>query len=1373
MDTTATPHLDENLNQLHESVRKFFSESYDTQKNKWKHLDGSFREIEEHLAVVLIYDFLGETDGFDVQHSKPLNSDEDKAKYGSDLMKTALEAAHNKGVNTVSLNNLADDISNHNPNSHGSDIPDEERERIGRKAVLDGLKVVIALLADRALTGSLSSYVQAQFLKLHNILLHSQQLLSPGHTDPEVRNRVRRGFQEVFKGKAHLPAEGDFDYVLILPEHPDEKLIQHLKPLMMIMRWSIVVDYGFENGITYKACRELSDIEISNTALVGQLSEVKTNWLFLNGRQPQTSPRERRQMFKDLSRSILQMKNIIVFDLTHDKGEAEKALLKVWELFNAGPEEEPSDHTTVFSTVLNASGDLAQKLKQSDYQVNMVALDISADDFVSTLVEERWLPSESGSRINLNSLSYLAAGMKFMDTPVDDEKTTIWDSFYSGRTLSVKDMENGCDVYPRGNRQELLKFSDRIKDALSAPDGSVFYLYHQPGAGGTSLARRLAYDFAQKCQNPEVLPVFLTKFDPLSTVEMLSQLSEAAGARITLLVIADDKEINESEFQNIAQSITRKGAHCIFLRIRHILSGDSTQIPRQSFFLASSIRDGNELERFDHKFRNAYSPYLQSKVIDHSLAEIHSVYDKWNAVEMIYYPYTFCERMNKENQDAVFEVPDSFVSNWFSSIKSDELKTLCGYIALAYRFSASKAVDIYSLSSVWRRKDIATLDAYPADDVAAVNKILKVSDEDYIGNGESTLRAPRYAAFAEKILTAWMPAWSTRLSSLAVEFIKSLPTELTDRDHRLLMDLFIQQAAVYGRPDDDKRRNINDRFSPLIGHILDNESLDGAKAVFQALIERYPTDLFYRIHYARLLFEYAHSIEAEPDDANFREAISIIKDVLDRKNDSDSFHHIAGMYWRRIAKARARAALHKNENERTAYIGDITDAADKALRYFDNCNELNRGTSSYGFVSTAELIITALRDIKRLLPPAMHTGMLDEEPYMSYLETLDNTIQHLDRPQFHFELASGDKLDDLRQEYLNLIGDIDKAIDNSRRKFETASDADRKRAYGHRTVTLMIENENKRKKRMSRFELYSNMDKNVRGELSSILKILSDSGDIRSAEQYFHLCRYTRHDQLTDGPTYAALKQWEGLSIEKENQQHRLMASFYLYVCYAVKILNLGSERNRQLEEEHLKYRNICRDLVERLDEEPYTQIAFAGKEHIDTWDSILDPTEAYTVDVRRQRTYTARCRREDALILGMDRNQGDCEINFLKKISFSCKGIVGDAIGSVLRNGVIGFRYRGVGLYDFTTPKNIGIPTASFLPSRQKKAPQSTTEPVAAVRDMSPDKDKDKKASANDLFRTESEKAPRPTLKILGKIELPESQVRKKKSKAGKKERH
>ena len=108
------------------------------------------------------------------------------------------------------------------------------------------------------------------------------------------------------------------------------------------------------------------------------------------------------------------------------------------------------------------------------------------------------------------------------------------------------------------------------------------------------------------------------------------------------------------------------------------------------------------------------------------------------------------------------------------------------------------------------------------------------------------------------------------------------------------------------------------------------------------------------------------------------------------------------------------------------------------------------------------------------------------------------------------------------------------------------------------------------------------------------------------------------------------------------------MASFYLYVCYAVKILNLGSERNRQFEEEHLKYRDICRDLVERLDEEPYTQVAFAGKEHIDTWDCILDPTEAYTVDVRRQRTYTARCRREDALIVGMDRNQGDCEIIFL-----------------------------------------------------------------------------------------------------------------------------
>ena len=1363
MDNMPTPRLDDRLAQLSEKIQTFFRNSYQPNKYTWESLDANFRKIEESIASVVIYGFLGEEDGYHEQHMD--NSEDSWAKYGKQLLDTAISAAREKGVDTTAMDNMSSDIGMHNLNSHGGDVSRDVRESKGREAVLKGLDVVLELFADTSLTNGIPSKVRDEFHRFYLILQHAKALLSPAHTNPDVSKLVRDAVCGIFHNELGFPPAGDYDYVLILPENPDEKLVEALKPLFLIMRWSIVIDFSYENGAFYNACKELENISLSNTALTKQLSEIKTNWLFMNGRHPDTPRREVRELLKKLNRHILQMKNIIAIDLTRDKQNAVNALEKTWALFSPAPGAEPSDNTTVFSIAHNSIGDLKAKLSNADYDVTLVSLDLASADFVSAIVNDRLLPVELKDMVRHNNIPYLSAGIKFLDTGTDSPKDMIWDSFYSGRPLSVKDLDNDCDVFPRGNGRKLLAFQESIKDALSSPEGHTFYLYHQPGAGGTTLVRRLAYNYRQKCQNPEVLPVFLSRFDAISTVDMIAQLSETAGARTTLLIVADDKEINETDFQSISNNIRKKGIHCVLLRISHVLSEEQIGRARNSFFLPSRLKSPDELERFDYKFKTAYGHHLSANAINASINDIHSAFDKDKSVEMIYYPYTFCEQMHEENKDPVFTVPDSFVHKWFTSIKSRELQDLCGYIALVYHFSASKAADIYSLSSVWQKDTATTLEHYSADDLSAMDKILKVSLEEFIGSGKSTLRAPRYAAFADKILNAWRPGWSATLSSLAVDFINALPAELTERDHRILMDMFIQQIQTAAKAEDESRRQIKDRFSLLIGHILTSEGLDGAKSVFKALMEKYDTDPFYRIHYARLLFEYAHSSEAEPDDANLTEANTIIREVLQQNETVDSFQHIAGMYWRRMAKAIARVGKNTHRFDPIDIVNDITSATGKALRCFEKCNEINHCTSSYGFVSTAELIISTLKDARSLLPPAMRIDLLDKNPYFTYMDILDSTLLHLSRPQFADEFSNNDKLDWLRGEYLKLVGDIDRAFGLSKQKFESASDPTAKCLYGRRAVSLLLERE--RKTGSSRYQTYSNMTPEALNELTSILKPLAQSGDLRSAEQYFQLCRYTRHDQLTDGVTFNALKQWEGLSIEKNSQEQQLMASFYLYVCYAVKVLNLKDESNRQLKDEYLKYRDKCRQLVENLSEESYSQLAFAGNEHVNTWDCILDPSEAYTIDAHRLRTYTVRCRRENALIVGLDGKQGDCEIRHLTKISFSRKGIHSDAIGNELKNGVIGFRFRGAGLYDFANPDVVTPAPYTSLAHQSRKSSDSvaTMEEAGTIPTARSDKrTKVKTTPQPEIYRTESEMKPIPAPTILGKIDIDNINKRDKK---------
>ena len=226
------------------------------------------------------------------------------------------------------------------------------------------------------------------------------------------------------------------------------------------------------------------------------------------------------------------------------------------------------------------------------------------------------------------------------------------------------------------------------------------------------------------------------------------------------------------------------------------------------------------------------------------------------------------------------------------------------------------------------------------------------------------------------------------------------------------------------------------------------------------------------------------------------------------------------------------------------------------------------------------------------------------------------------------------------------------------------------------------------------------------------------------------------------------------------NLQHKLMSSFYLYVSYAIRILNNPNERDINLENNYNQYRSECRELVEKLDEEQYMQIAFAGNEYINQWDCVLDPAEAYTLDPKRQRNYSSKCRRENAVIKDLEGTQGDCWIGTLKKISFSRKGLHEDSKGKMLTNGVVGFRFRGIGLYDFSAPvSEYRAPDRrTFASQYQPNRPAVEKTPSLSEVQTYPVKAAEKRAP--EIYRTETEIAGIKAPKVIGKIDL--SQIKK-----------
>lgn len=1352
MASSCTFRIDDRLHQLKEEVISFFKMCYDPEKNKWKNLDGRLRFIEEHIGGVIIFDVAGETDGHNAQVNIK-NGSEEVAIYGINILTKAVEICKNHGI-TALPDKIKDDLSNHNSNSHGGDITSEKRETDGKKSVTDSLDVLVPYMTVEAQKESgFSTKLKEAFLNLGNYLKSAQRLLSTIPVDSVTNQTVTNAVCEFTGHTPYFPAGNDYDYVMILPENPDDSFIEALQPLTAV-RWTIIADPGYVDGKIYSHWYNIESGDINDTELMGRLSDVKLNWLFINGRIRGTTKKEVREIFKKLSTNPLRLKNIIIFDLCSDKTVSTNTIKRIWDLFNPNSDRDTSDNSTIFSIGMGCQTTVERNLLEEGYSFKYKGLDITPTNFVRSLVEGHMIEPEPiyGFTRLRNPQRYLEAGIKFLDTDSDSERKSISEDFYWGLQITKQELEEDKDVHPRGRGTMLRNFRDKIKDALIVPEGQIFTLHHQPGAGGTTVARRLAWDLEQNMQNPGTITAFVSRYDAIRTVDMLSNLAEETGDRTNILIILDDKEINESEFKNIRTDLRKKGVVCVFLRLRHRISKDVRLDAENDFFLSSHIENNKEKRLFDSKFSGAFQKWLSTKTIEEIIEEIENSGNR-DQVEMIYYPYAFCDKVQRGNRSASFVAPDSYVSKWFESIESGELRDFCGYTALIYRFTASKGTNLYSLASLWQTDERATLASYPERDQNAMSNILKMTQEESVERMYSNMWAPRYAAFTEKILDSWSKTWRDTLSELAINLIEALPDKLIDGDKELLMDLFILQTQLVENVED--RRDYEDRFSPLIRHILkSSEGVEGASNVFKKLMGKYPEDGYYKIHYARLKFEYAAAHEALSDDASFKEALTMINEVLSENDDKDDFQHIAGMYWRRIAKTIFRRRNDATEDT-ALIIDDIRQATDKALTYFNRCNELNHGISVYGFVSTAELLCSTLKDVSKLLPPEQKKSFLDMEPFSEYLFQLDDTLTHMSRAHFEVELRERkDKIETIRNDFLKLQGNLDDALNHAKSQYKKAEDSKTKKIFGHRTISLMLIEEYGEQKK-SRFQIYTHMNPMLLKELTGILSDLANDGDLMSAENIFHLYRYTRHDHLGEGETFSALKKWYSMACTADNLQHKLMSSFYMYVSYAIRILNNPNERDINLEDNYNRYRSECRELVEMLDEERYMQIAFAGNEYITLWDCVLDPAEAYTLDSKRQRNYSPKCRRENAVIKDLEGTQGDCWIGTLKKKSFSRKGLHEDSKGKMLTNGVVGFRFRGIGLYDFSAPasEHKTLDRRIFTSQYQPNRPAVEKAPAAFEVQTHHVKAADKRAP--EIYRTETEIAGIKAPKVIGKIDL------------------
>ena len=1339
MPTSLSPKYDDQLKQLNEKVSDHSKNIFE--KRNWKSCDEVIRHLYEGLATTTIYAVKGETDGHDSLHTDPPHNT--KPRHSSGLLTTAKDKCRDAVIPSAitsverAWEDLINDFSSHNPQSHSNVGTNKERETNGYKNVKRGVSLLIDFLTDKIqnIPGWPAGTPTDMLFKFKEIGKRLQLILpyiTHRATALELSTEIKEDLSALL-GIPTLPDRNQTYYALILPANPSEKLRKALQPLM-IFHWNFILDFGNQTSIgsIFPIWNQTVTERLNVLTDVKYLSDSLINWIFMRKGDGTGSKMDARKLFNHLAAHKLPDRNIIVFDLNEKSKEGFEALAGLWRLIAEPDDSQLSEKSFIFSVPESSGDSMETLLDEEDYKVGgLREISSDASDFMSALYGADSFPISPAPLSDIipegKRQQFLDGGLKFLDSDETYIKKALWDNFYAGRLITKSELGKQYDVFPRGEESRYRRFYRALKEGLSSMASREFFIRHLPGAGGSTLVRRMAFDLEQE-NDRNVITLWVSRWNPAKTPEQIKQLAQHLSKNLPgiqrWLVISDDKELNADEYSNLKNYLSRQNIPALFLRITHITTLKNSGNEPNILYLDSYIVSEREKEAFNDKFTKAFADVINRQEAAEIIGKIMKSRRGRQFPEMINYPYGFTEEARqKTNLNILPE--DSYATKWLDTLSTQELKDTVGLIAFIYYFTNSQAIDINALRKLW---DKSGHDFFPsslsAEDADAVSHLIKISAEEGAAVDSSSLYAPRYGAFASQILDGWRPAWSSQIADITLMLIDTLPSSDEEMFHSILSSMLTSQSWQSNEPDRvSSRKNFKDRISPLINAILEKGgNAANVILIFNKLIEKYPDREFWKIHKARFLFEYASETDRKPDDKLFTDARKIIEDIFTAESVEDLCYHIAGVFWKRFEKA---TYLHRKDNlstqeERENLIQDILYIGHQGIERFKEYNEAVNGNNSYGYISGAELttsLIEHIAELRRL----KGKELLTDAELRPLMEIRNDFLDPLEESEELSNSYTKSQITNLTSRFSKLIGKREDAIQHLITGFHEFSDDSRSQAMlGHQAVSMMLTPKDTDYIPESLKDKYKNLSTEEVRESEKILKILRDNnGDLMAARKLFYLYRYTGRDSLESSQTTDALRIWSSMAESQKSVPDILKASFLQYVRYAASIID-SPANDTSLLDEYRKWLKKSKELGESLEKNTGVPLLFLSRTEPGRWSSLLDPSEACEKK-NKKLTYRDVCRRFVAELVEVNYTHQICRIGNLTEVSFAYRNLTQNDIGTKeLYNGVLGFRYSGPGMYDQQV-RPIGVSTlAESAPSTSVAESTSSTSAVESASDSS-----------------------------------------------------
>jgi hypothetical protein len=685
---------------------------------------------------------------------------------------------------------------------------------------------------------------------------------------------------------------------------------------------------------------------------------------------------------------------------------------------------------------------------------------------------------------------------------IDDRR-----QYLCGETMiSWYGLKNHYDVERKNFFKKYVRPVEKL--LVSAGRGKIF-LFHEAGFGGTTIARRIAWELHE--DHPTLI---LKKYRDEKIKESIVRLHQITKKTI-LVVLEIPQTITFDDVDTLFNSIPQ-ARPVVFLIVKR-------GSPSSAISTLTVPDWGNDIADLILPYVSYLDEYTDSSIRSTKKKQLNELVD---LVDPFYKtPFYVGLVTFEEKFIALKEYIKKFVDE---VIEKPEQKKILIYLAIAdyYLGVALPAVIFKSVLRMNDKANIFNLERYFGRNSPIINSLLR----GYVEGNQKYWKMRHYffsKSFLRQILSGNSvnpELWKTGLTDQCVNFI--FDTNDGSEMNMFSQD-FLQKLFIGSRKD-----RAGEAFTEIIN---DLPTRTDKERVFVALIENYPDNPHFFSHLARF---YAYH------EKNWEKAFEYATEAIrlsEMLNMQDSLlHHIKGMCYRArvydIIEAHIRASKAKLEINEIEYRFVLDELIPSAAKEFQISRELAKKQNridEHGFIAHVQMLIRAI-DYGIALSGKSASDFFKEnkEPFMGWIDLAESLLEEVKRTNMNDD-ESG-KIEKCQSELMPFYASYDTLIQNLRNQLATSQNPSRTRRH---IVRAYI-----RRPKDYRKDIHT---------INNILTLMEENieNEPNNERNYYLWFQAARYSQITLNEAISKMARWKVVGNAKDSV-------YYLYILKVLRALD-------------------------------------------------------------------------------------------------------------------------------------------------------------------------------------------------------------------------